>query len=197
MQSTDQHDVNVENCTQVPYHAHFNDVLTEYPAWSTDTNDKENTNEVQYRANRQDILNALQTDTPVKMPDNRQVLDNKEANMQDRLHITQSLNHRLGSRKSTKGREGKKSGKGKQKCQQQPQPSPPSPEEEEHYEEKNNYYHNENYRGNNRGCKPYRGQQDGGQKPYRDSQQRRRGQQNKGPIPRQPWTIQHLLWKWK
>ena len=56
----------------------MNDVLTEYPAWSTDTNDIENTNEVQYIENRQDILNAWQTDTPVKMPDNRQELDNTE-----------------------------------------------------------------------------------------------------------------------
>ena len=79
--------------------------------------------------------------------------------------------------KSTKGRREKKSGKGKQKSQQQPQPPPPPPEEEEHYEEINNYYHNENYRGNSRGCKPYRGQQDSDRKPYRGSQQRRRGQQ--------------------
>ena len=71
VQSTDQYDVNAENHTQLPYHAHFNDILTEYPAWSTDTNDIENTNEVQYRLNRQDILNAWQKDTPVKMPDNR------------------------------------------------------------------------------------------------------------------------------
>ena len=48
VQSTDQHDANAENCTQSPYHAHFNDILTEYPAWSPDTNDIENTNEVQY-----------------------------------------------------------------------------------------------------------------------------------------------------
>ena len=45
--------------------------------------------------------------------------------------------------KSTKGRGGKKSGKGKQKSQQQHQPPPPPPKEEEHYEETNNYYHNE------------------------------------------------------
>ena len=63
MQSTDQHDVNAENHTQVPYHACFNDVLREYPAWSTDTNDIENTNKAQCRENRQDILNAWQTDT--------------------------------------------------------------------------------------------------------------------------------------
>ena len=61
------------------YHAHFNDILTEYHALSTDTNDIENTNQGQYRENRQDILNAWQTDTPVKMPDNMQVLDNIEA----------------------------------------------------------------------------------------------------------------------
>ena len=79
VQSTDQQDANAKNHTQLLYHAHFNDILTEYPAWSTDTNDIENTNEVQYRLNRQDILNAWQKDTPVKTPDNRQVLDNLEA----------------------------------------------------------------------------------------------------------------------
>ena len=61
------------------YHAHFNDILTEYPAWSTDTNDIENTNQDQYRSSGQEILTAWQKDTPIKMPDNRQVLDNLEA----------------------------------------------------------------------------------------------------------------------
>ena len=28
MQAADQHDVNAENCTQAPYHTHFNDILT-------------------------------------------------------------------------------------------------------------------------------------------------------------------------
>ena len=79
VQSTDQHDANAENCIQLPYNAHFNDILTEYPAWSTDTNDIENTNEAQYRSNRQDILTAWQKDTPVKIPNNRQLLDNLEA----------------------------------------------------------------------------------------------------------------------
>ena len=62
----DQHDVGAENRNQVPYHAHFNDVLTECPAWSTDTNDLENTNTIQCTENRQDILNAWQKDTPEK-----------------------------------------------------------------------------------------------------------------------------------
>ena len=70
--------------------------MTEYPAWSTDTNDIANINKAQYKENRQDILNAWQKDTPVKTQDNRQVLVNIEAYTQDRLNITQSLNHRLG-----------------------------------------------------------------------------------------------------
>ena len=53
--------------------------MTEYPAWSTDTNDIGNINKAQYRENRQDILNAWQKDTPVKTQDNKQVLDNLEA----------------------------------------------------------------------------------------------------------------------
>ena len=32
---SDQHDANAENCKQLPYHARFNVILTEYPAWST------------------------------------------------------------------------------------------------------------------------------------------------------------------
>ena len=41
VQLSDQHDANAENCTQLPDNVHFNDILTEYPAWSTDTNDRE------------------------------------------------------------------------------------------------------------------------------------------------------------
>ena len=42
---SDQHEANAENCTQLLYHAHFNDILTEYPAWSIDAYDMENTNQ--------------------------------------------------------------------------------------------------------------------------------------------------------
>ena len=72
--------------------------------------------------------------------------------------------------KSARGHGGKKS-KGKAKPQQQPKPSP-LPQNR-----KNNYYHNENYRDNNRGCRPYQGQYNS-RRPYRESQQRGRGQQN-------------------
>ena len=46
---------------------------------TTYTNDTENTNQDQYRSDRQEILTAWQKDTPIKMPDDRQVLDNLEA----------------------------------------------------------------------------------------------------------------------
>ena len=45
VQSTDQQDANAKNHIPLLYHAHFNNILTEYTAWSTDTNDTENTNE--------------------------------------------------------------------------------------------------------------------------------------------------------
>ena len=86
VQLSDQYDANAENNRQLPYNTHFNDILTEYPAWSTDTNDIKNTNQAQYRSDRQDTLTAWQKDTPVTTPDNRQVLE---------LSITQSLNDRL------------------------------------------------------------------------------------------------------
>ena len=93
---SDQQEVNAENHTQLPYHAHFNDILTEYPTWSTDSNDIGNTNPDQYRSCRQEILTAWQKDTPIKTPDNRQVLDNLEAYMQDKLSISRSIHDRLG-----------------------------------------------------------------------------------------------------
>ena len=55
---SDQQETNAENCTQLPYQAHFNDILTKYPAWSTDANDIENTNQDQYSLGRQEILTA-------------------------------------------------------------------------------------------------------------------------------------------
>ena len=101
VQLSNQHDANAENGTQLPCNAHFNDILTEYPAWSTDTNNLENTNQAHYRSDRQDILTAWQKDTPVKTPDNMQELDNLEAYVKDKLSITKSLNERLGLTESS------------------------------------------------------------------------------------------------
>ena len=101
VQLSNQHDANAENCTQLPCNAHFNDIWTEYTAWSTDANDIENTNQVQYRSDRQDILTSWQKHTPVRMPDNRQVLDNLEAYIWYKIGITKSLNDRLGLTESS------------------------------------------------------------------------------------------------
>ena len=54
-------------------------------------------------------------------------------------------------------------GKGKQP-QQKPKNTPPPPQTQDdqyNYEDTNNYYHNENYRGQSRGHRPYRGQNTG------------------------------------
>ena len=52
-------------------------------------------------------------------------------------------------------------GKGKQP-QQKPKPPPAQVQEDQYtYDDTNNYYHNENYRGQSRGHRPYRGQNTG------------------------------------
>ena len=104
------------------------------------------------------------------------------------FHVAQSDDHNANDIpkpfKSTKGRGGKKSGKGKQKHeqqqqqQQQQQQPPPPPQEEEikQYDETGNYYHSDNYHGNCRGHRPYRGQ-GRSRRPYRENNSRGRGQQ--------------------
>ena len=50
---SDQQEANVESHTQLPYHAHFNDILTKYLAWSNDANDIEKTNKLHGRKTHQ------------------------------------------------------------------------------------------------------------------------------------------------
>ena len=52
-------------------------------------------------------------------------------------------------------------GKGKQSQQKLKNPLPQTQEDQYNYEDTNNYYHNENYRGQSRGHRPYRGQNTG------------------------------------
>ena len=52
-------------------------------------------------------------------------------------------------------------GKGKQPQQKPKNPPPQTQDEQYDYEDTNNYYHNENYRGQSRGRRPYRGQNAG------------------------------------
>ena len=49
-------------------------------------------------------------------------------------------------------------GKGKQPQQKLKNPPPQTQDDQYNYEDTNNYYHNENYRGQSKGCRPYRGQ---------------------------------------
>ena len=52
-------------------------------------------------------------------------------------------------------------GKGKQPQQKPKNPPVQIQDDQYNYEDTNNYYHNENYRGQPRGCRPYRGQNTG------------------------------------
>ena len=60
--------------------------------------------------------------------------------------------------KQTKQRGG---GKGKQPQQKLKNPQVQIQDDQYNYEDTNNYYHTENYRGQSRGCRPYRGQNTG------------------------------------
>ena len=62
--------------------------------------------------------------------------------------------------KGARPKQTKTRGRGKGKCpQQKPNPPPVQVQEEQYpYDDTNNYYHNENYRGQSRGHRPYRGQ---------------------------------------
>ena len=65
--------------------------------------------------------------------------------------------------KGVKPKQTKNRGRGKGKQSQQKPNSPPVQIQEEQYtyEDTNNYYHNENYRGQSRSHRPYRGQTTG------------------------------------
>ena len=67
-------------------------------------------------------------------------------------------------------------GKGKQPQQKPKAPPPQTQDNQYNYEDTNNYYHNENYRGQSRGHRPYRGQNTGHS--FRDQNFHGRGQRN-------------------
>ena len=52
-------------------------------------------------------------------------------------------------------------GKGKQPQQKPKNPPPQTQDDQYNYEDTSNYYHNQNYRGQSRGHRPYRGQNTG------------------------------------
>ena len=72
------------------------DIMTLYPPWSTDTNDRCDNNPVASDRNRKQIQNELYKDTPVKTENNKPYIDNIDAYNRDRALITKSLSDRLG-----------------------------------------------------------------------------------------------------
>ena len=65
------------------------DIITKYTQWSTETNDIEKLDEIICNKNRTEIEEELRKDTPAKMLDNRQYIDNVEVYNRDRVSITQ------------------------------------------------------------------------------------------------------------
>ena len=75
------------------------------------------------------------------------------SNDKDKMEIPQSFKGAHTKQPKPRGR-----GKGKQPEQKPKHPPPQTQANQYNYEDTNTYYHNENYRGQSRGCRPYRGQ---------------------------------------
>ena len=71
------------------------DIITLYPPWSTDTNDRCDNNQVASDRNRKEIQDELYKDTPVKTENNKPNIDNIDAYNRYRALITKSLSDRL------------------------------------------------------------------------------------------------------
>ena len=81
-----------------------------------------------------------------------------DSNDKDKTEIPQPFKGAHPKQPKPRGRD---RGKGKQP-QQKPKNTPPQAQDNQYnYEDTNNYYRNENYRGQSRGWRPYRGQNTG------------------------------------
>ena len=72
------------------------DIMTLYPPWSLDTNDRCDNNQVASNRNRKEIQDEFYKDTPVKTENNKPHIDNIDTYNRDRALITKSLSGRLG-----------------------------------------------------------------------------------------------------
>ena len=72
------------------------DIMTLYPPWLTDTNDRCNNNQVASDRNRKEIQDELYKDAPVKTENNKPYIDNIDAYNRNKALITKSLSNRLG-----------------------------------------------------------------------------------------------------
>ena len=72
------------------------DIMTLYPTWSLDTNDRCDINQIANDRSKKEIQDKLYKDTPVKTEINKPYIDNINTYNRDRALITKSLDDRLG-----------------------------------------------------------------------------------------------------
>ena len=72
------------------------DIMTLYPPWSLETNDRFDNNQVTSDRRRKEIQDELYKDTPVKTENNKPYIDNIDTYSRYRVLITKSLSDRLG-----------------------------------------------------------------------------------------------------
>ena len=77
------------------------DIMTLYPPWSPDTNDRCDDNHVASDRSRKEILDELYKDTPVITENNKPYTDNIDTYNRDRALITKSLSDKLGLGKNS------------------------------------------------------------------------------------------------
>ena len=77
------------------------DIMTLYPPWSMDTNDRCDSNQCASDRNRKEIQDELYKDMPVKTENNKPYIDNIDAYNRDRALITKSLSYMLGLGKNS------------------------------------------------------------------------------------------------
>ena len=86
-------------CVNIPGNAIDDDVvdiMTLYPPWSLDTNDRCDINQIVNDRSRKEIQDELYKDTPVKTEINKPYIDNIDTYNRDRPLITKSFSDRLG-----------------------------------------------------------------------------------------------------
>ena len=72
------------------------DIMTLYPPWSPDTNDRCDINQIANDRSRKEIQDELYKDTPVKSEISKPYIDNNDAYNRGRALITKSFSDRLG-----------------------------------------------------------------------------------------------------
>ena len=72
------------------------DIMREYPPWSTETYNLDDSTEDVYDRSGKGLQDEICKDTPIKTEENKPYIDNIAAYDRDRAQINQSLSDRLG-----------------------------------------------------------------------------------------------------